>query len=115
MAAEYTGIATMIAVASALAALVRAARCRAGVSPGSDATPSSAAAPSQESDGEPASAPFYLVGVLVLVVQVAVLLLVPWAALFRELGGSGFVATLVFLAVFGTGLAYAWLKGILKW
>jgi NAD(P)H-quinone oxidoreductase subunit 3 len=41
--------------------------------------------------------------------------LFPWALVFRELGPSGFVEMLIFIAVLAVGLLYAWRKGALEW
>jgi NADH:ubiquinone oxidoreductase subunit 3 (subunit A) len=41
--------------------------------------------------------------------------LFPWTLVFRSLGTSGFVEMLLFIAVLGVGLLYAWRKGALEW
>jgi NADH-quinone oxidoreductase subunit A len=58
---------------------------------------------------------FYIVGILFIVFDIETIFLLPWAVVFRDLPLSGFVAMLVFLAVLGVGLAYAWKKGALEW
>jgi NADH:ubiquinone oxidoreductase subunit 3 (subunit A) len=42
-------------------------------------------------------------------------LLVPWAAVHRELGGGGLAAVLVFLSLAGLGFVYAWRRGEADW
>ena len=58
---------------------------------------------------------FYIVAMLFIVLDIETLFLIPWAAIFRELGMVGFVEISAFLAVLGVGLAYAWRKGALEW
>jgi len=41
--------------------------------------------------------------------------LFPWTLVFRTLGTAGFVEMLLFIAVLGFGLLYAWRKGALEW
>ncbi|HLW70942.1 MAG TPA: NADH-quinone oxidoreductase subunit A [Candidatus Binataceae bacterium] len=58
---------------------------------------------------------FYLTAILFLVFDVEVVFLYPWAANLRELGVFGLVEALVFIAILGVGLAYAWQRGALDW
>jgi NADH-quinone oxidoreductase subunit A len=39
----------------------------------------------------------------------------PWGALFRELGGFGFMAMSIFAVPLVVGLVYEWKKGALEW
>ena len=50
-----------------------------------------------------------------MVFDVEVVLLFPWAVVFRTLPLAGFIAMVLFLAVLGVGLVYAWKKGALEW
>jgi NADH-quinone oxidoreductase subunit A len=58
---------------------------------------------------------YYVFGLLFLVFDVEAVFLFPWAIVFRTLGTSGFVEMVVFIAVLGFGLLYAWRKGALEW
>jgi NADH-quinone oxidoreductase subunit A len=58
---------------------------------------------------------FYLTALLFLVVDVEIVFLYPWAVELRELGMIGFVEVLVFVAILGVGLIYAWQRGALDW
>lgn len=58
---------------------------------------------------------FYRIAVLFILFDVDIILLVPWAVSFRELGFYGLVAMLIFMAVFILGDLWVWKKGILEW
>lgn len=58
---------------------------------------------------------YYIFALLFLVFDVEAVFLFPWALRFRALGTAGFVEMLLFIAVLGGGLLYAWRKGALKW
>jgi NADH-quinone oxidoreductase subunit A len=58
---------------------------------------------------------YYLFGILFLVFDVEVLFLLPFAVAFKDLPVGAFVAVLVFLLLLVEGLAWAWLKGLLRW
>ena len=58
---------------------------------------------------------YYVFGLLFLVFDVEAVFLFPWALVFRSLGTSGFIEMLLFIAVLGVGLLYAWRKGALEW
>ena len=58
---------------------------------------------------------YYLYAILVLVFDVEVAFLIPWAVVFKEIGIVAFVEIIIFLVILGLGLAYAWKKGALKW
>ena len=58
---------------------------------------------------------YYVFALLFLVFDVEAVFLFPWAIVFRPLGTSGFVEMLLFIAVLGIGLLYAWRKGALEW
>jgi NADH-quinone oxidoreductase subunit A len=61
------------------------------------------------------SVKFYLTAILFIVFDVELVLLYPWAVLFRKLGWFGFVEMVVFVAVLGIALLYVWRKGGLEW
>jgi NADH:ubiquinone oxidoreductase subunit 3 (subunit A) len=58
---------------------------------------------------------YYVIALLFLVFDVEAVFLFPWALVFRSLGTAGFVEMLLFIAVLGVGLLYAWRKGALEW
>jgi NADH-quinone oxidoreductase subunit A len=58
---------------------------------------------------------YYLYAILFLMFDVETLFLFPWATVVRPLAMTGLVSILIFIAILGLGLAYAWRKGILKW
>jgi NADH-quinone oxidoreductase subunit A len=61
------------------------------------------------------SVKFYLTAILFVVFDIEAVFLYPWASLFRELGWFGFIEMLLFLAILGVTLVYAWRKGALQW
>ena len=61
------------------------------------------------------SVKFYLVGMLLILFDVEVVFLYPWAVILRELGMFGFYEMLVFIAVILAGFFYIWKKGVLDW
>jgi NADH-quinone oxidoreductase subunit A len=58
---------------------------------------------------------YYVFGLLFLVFDVEAIFLFPWTLVFRGLGTSGFIEMMLFIAVLGVGLLYAWRKGALEW
>ncbi len=58
---------------------------------------------------------FYLTAILFLLFDVEVIFLYPWAVELRKLGMFGFVEALIFIAILGIGLIYAWERGALDW
>ncbi len=58
---------------------------------------------------------FYLTAILFLIFDVEVIFLYPWAVELRYLGMFGFVEALIFIAILGVGLLYAWQRGALDW
>lgn len=58
---------------------------------------------------------FYMVAVSFIIFDVEIVLLYPWAVVFKGLGWYGFIAMSVFLFMLAVGLAYEWLKGGLDW
>jgi NADH-quinone oxidoreductase subunit A len=58
---------------------------------------------------------YFVFGLLFLVFDVEAVFLFPWAIVFRDLGSAGFVEMVIFVAVLGFGLLYAWRKGALEW
>lgn len=58
---------------------------------------------------------FYRIAVLFILFDVDIILLVPWAISFRDLGMYGLAAMLVFMAMFILGDVWVWKKGVLEW
>lgn len=75
-----------------------------------------------EDGGEPVvdtrqrfSVRFYIIAMLFLVFEVAVVLLLPWAVIYDKLALFGLAEMLVFISVLVIGYYYAWRKGALDW
>ncbi len=64
---------------------------------------------------QPMAVKYFLVAILFVLFDVEVIFFYPYAVNFRELGWGGFVAVLVFVSLFITGLVYILKKGALKW
>jgi NADH:ubiquinone oxidoreductase subunit 3 (subunit A) len=64
---------------------------------------------------QPFGVRYFVYGLLFLVFDVEAAFLFPWAIAFRSLGTAGFIEMLLFIAVLGFGLLYAWRKGALEW
>ena len=58
---------------------------------------------------------FYLVAVLFVLFDLEAVFIYPWAVSLRNLGTTGLVEMLVFIAVLLVGLVYAWKKGVFEW
>jgi len=58
---------------------------------------------------------FYVVALIFLIFDVEIVLLFPWALVFKEFGLFGFLTGATFLAVLTLGIAYEWRKGDLEW
>ena len=55
---------------------------------------------------------FYVVALIFLIFDVEVVLLIPWALVYKAFGFGGFMIGAVFLVLLGLGMAYEWRKGI---
>ena len=64
---------------------------------------------------QPMAIKYFLVAILFVLFDVEVIFFYPYAVNFRELGWSGFIAVLVFVSLFITGLVYIFKKGALEW
>lgn len=58
---------------------------------------------------------FYVVALIFLIFDVEVVLLIPWALVYKAFGFGGFMVGAVFLILLGLGMAYEWRKGDLEW
>jgi NADH-quinone oxidoreductase subunit A len=61
------------------------------------------------------SVKFYLVAVFFVVFDVESVFIFAWAVAFRELGWSGLIEIIVFIAVLLAALVYLWRQGALDW
>ena len=58
---------------------------------------------------------YYLVAILFILFDLEIAFLFPWAVSLKEIGLTGFVAMMIFLAILVVGFAYEWKKGALDW
>ncbi|MHB1687694.1 MAG: NADH-quinone oxidoreductase subunit A [Ignavibacteriaceae bacterium] len=58
---------------------------------------------------------FYVVALIFLIFDVEVVLLIPWALVYKQFGLGGFLVGAIFLFMLGLGMAYEWRKGDLEW
>ncbi len=58
---------------------------------------------------------FYVVALIFLIFDVEVVLLFPWAVVYKQFGFYGFVVGAFFLLVLFLGMAFEWRKGDLNW
>ena len=58
---------------------------------------------------------YYLVAILFILFDLEIAFLFPWAASLKEIGITGFVAMMIFLAILVVGFVYEWKKGALDW
>ena len=64
---------------------------------------------------QPMAIKYFLTAILFVLFDVEVIFFYPWAVNFRELGESGFVKMIVFMAPLLLGYFYIIKKGALKW
>ncbi|HJU15851.1 MAG TPA: NADH-quinone oxidoreductase subunit A [Stellaceae bacterium] len=60
-------------------------------------------------------AQFYLIAMFFVIFDLEAVFLYAWAVAAREVGWSGYVETLVFIAILVAALAYLWRIGALDW
>ena len=58
---------------------------------------------------------YYLVAILFILFDLEIAFLFPWAVSLKEIGLTGFVAMMIFLAILVVGFVYEWKKGALDW
>ncbi|HKI88453.1 MAG TPA: NADH-quinone oxidoreductase subunit A [Draconibacterium sp.] len=58
---------------------------------------------------------YYLFALLFLVFEVETVFIFPWAVVMKQIGMTAFVEILIFFAILGLGLLYAWKKHALIW
>lgn len=75
-----------------------------------------------ESGEEPIGSPwiqfntrFYIIALAFIIFDVELVLLFPWATVFKDLGWYSFWAMTIFVVILVLGLVYDWAKGYLEW
>jgi len=63
----------------------------------------------------PISIKYFLIAILFVLFDVEIIFMYPWAVNFRELGITGFIEMLSFMALLLSGFYYIIRKGVLKW
>lgn len=58
---------------------------------------------------------YYIFAILFLIFDIEAVFLFPWAVTFVGVGKAAFYSMVLFILTLGTGLAYAWKKGVLQW
>jgi NADH-quinone oxidoreductase subunit A len=58
---------------------------------------------------------YYLVAILFILFDLEIAFFFPWAVALQEIGWTGTLAGLVFLAILTVGFVYEWKKGALDW
>jgi NADH:ubiquinone oxidoreductase subunit 3 (subunit A) len=58
---------------------------------------------------------YYLYALVFVIFDVEVVFLYPWAVVLRQVGLIALVEVLIFIAILGFGLVYAWRRGALRW
>ena len=58
---------------------------------------------------------YYLYAIIFLIFDVETIFLLPFAVSFTGLGPGAFISLMVFLFLLVSGLAWAWMKGVLTW
>lgn len=58
---------------------------------------------------------YYLVAILFILFDLEIAFLFPWAVALKDIGGTGFWAMMIFLAILVVGFIYEWKKGALDW
>ena len=58
---------------------------------------------------------FYIVAIIFIIFDLEIVLLLPWAVVYKTFGWVAFADILIFLGILGAGLAYVWRKGYLEW
>ncbi len=58
---------------------------------------------------------YYLLGLLLILFDIEVAYLFPWAVVFKDIGIYGLVEAIAFIVILFLGFIYAWKKGALKW
>ncbi|MDG2335885.1 MAG: NADH-quinone oxidoreductase subunit A [Myxococcota bacterium] len=108
--AEYVGVLILFALVSVPACLYLAI---AGRGASARAQEASSEPPPENARGAVPGASLLVAAIAYLVLQAAVLLLVPWFLFFAELGPMGLVSGALFALPLLVGFAYLWSRGAL--
>lgn len=60
-------------------------------------------------------AQYYIYALIFVIFDIEVIFIYPWAVAYRQMGVFAFIEMLIFLAILGFGLVYAWKKNVLEW
>ncbi len=58
---------------------------------------------------------FYMYALLFIIFDVEAVFIFPWVVSFVEVGAMAYWTMVLFIAILGLGLGYAWKKGALQW
>jgi len=58
---------------------------------------------------------YYIYALMFVVFDIETIFIYPWAVAFKQLGLFAFVEMIIFIAILGFGLYYAWQKRLLEW
>ena len=58
---------------------------------------------------------YYLVAILFILFDLEIAFLFPWAVVINDIGLTGFLSMMLFLAILTVGFVYEWMKGALEW
>ena len=111
----FIGVLAAVAIVLGVAPLILA-RFVAPKKPG--ATKQAAYECGMESSGDPwmqFRAQYYIYALLFVIFDVEVVFIFPWAMIWKTLGPIALMEMVLFLAILGVGLLYAWKKGVLEW
>ena len=60
-------------------------------------------------------AQYYIYALIFVIFDIEVIFIYPWAVAFKQMGLFAFIEMVIFLAILGFGLIYAWKKQVLEW
>src|SRR3990167_990262 len=60
-------------------------------------------------------AQYYIYALIFVIFDIEVIFIYPWAVAFKQMGLFAFIEMVIFLAILGFGLIYAWKKRVLEW
>ena len=58
---------------------------------------------------------YYIYALIFVIFDIEVIFIYPWAVAYKQLGFFALVEMLIFIAILGLGLIYAWKKKALEW
>nr|BAL57992.1 NADH dehydrogenase I subunit A [uncultured prokaryote] len=58
---------------------------------------------------------FYIIALIFLIFDVEILLLYPWAVVFKRIGAVAFIEMFLFVFILIVGFVYVWREGYLEW